>query len=150
MKEGSRREHQSQLVQRITSITTRIVPDNEGIELRFINEPTTVSMSKPTEKTIEAVMAALPLDGWTEIGTNLKKKVLEDVVYKPLRNKTFKRPVLVSIITDGHPTGPGSSPEKTDTLKNVILECGSVLKQNGYEPKGGSLFIPVNISRHRD
>ncbi|KAK5995166.1 hypothetical protein PT974_03562 [Cladobotryum mycophilum] len=135
MIEGSRMQRQNELCQQITSITTRLVPDNEGIELRFINKETESNMSKPSLDTINDIMMSLDCDGWTEIGTNLKKKILEELVYKPLRNGTFKRPVLVSIITDGCPMGPSRTPERHDTLKKTILECGQLLQQYGYSPK---------------
>ena len=85
-------------------------------------------------------MKSLPFNGWTEIGTNLERKVLDEVVYNPLRNQTFKRPVLISIITDGNPQGPRHTPETADTLKNAILKCGMILKKHGYDPKGRVSF----------
>jgi hypothetical protein len=136
MQRDHRIEHQYELVQRITSITTRLAPDDEGIELRFINQPTNSSMSKPSLDAINSIMKGLFFNGWTEIGTNLKRKVLDEVVYNPLRNQTFKRPVLVSIITDGCPTGPQGSPETANTLRDAILECGNILENHGYDPKG--------------
>ncbi|OJJ31938.1 hypothetical protein ASPWEDRAFT_53695 [Aspergillus wentii DTO 134E9] len=134
MKEGQRIEHQRDVVQRITNITTRIVPDGEGIELRFINEPTTPEMTRPSLDTIEAIMGGVPFNGWTEIGTNLRRRVLEDAVYAPLNGDGLQRPVLVSIITDGYPVGPQGTPERSETLKGAILECGRVLRQHGYHP----------------
>ncbi|PWY74491.1 hypothetical protein BO94DRAFT_499922 [Aspergillus sclerotioniger CBS 115572] len=135
MKQDQRKEHLNDLTQRITSITTRVVPDNEGIELRFINEKTTPPMSKPSLETIDTIMKHVPFDGWTEIGTNLRTKVLQDNVYQHLGRNTLKRPVLVSIITDGHPSGPHGTPEGIDTLRDVIQECGTKLKAHGYDPK---------------
>lgn len=140
MKKDRRNEHQNELVQRITSITTRLVPDDEGIELRFINQATNLSMSKPSLDTINSIMNDMPLNGWTEIGTNLKQKVLDEVVYSPLKNQTFKRPVLISIITDGHPQGDQGTREEKDTLKDAILECGKILEEHGYDPKGKTSF----------
>ena len=128
-----RNEHLNELVQRITSITTRLVPDYEGIELRFINQETNSSMSRPSLDTINNIMRSLPFRGWTETSTNLKRKVLDEVVYTPLRNGAFKRPVLIFIITDGHPEGPA---ERDHTLKGVILECGEILREYKYDPKG--------------
>lgn len=140
MRDDSRQEHQNQLVQRITSITTRIVPEGEGIELRFINTMTSPDMTKPTPQAIDGIMKALPLNGWTEIGTNLRRKVLEDIVYTPLKEKKFERPVLVSIITDGHPSGPSGTLEKVESLKEVILECGRILTRYEFDPKGTFLW----------
>ncbi|KAF4539228.1 uncharacterized protein LTHEOB_10392 [Lasiodiplodia theobromae] len=133
MEDYERNEHQREVVKRIASITTRLVPDETGVELRFINEPTTPEMSRPSLDTIDSIMRNLPLNGWSEIGTNLKTKVLNEAVYEPLKNGTFKRPLLVSIITDGHPAGPEGTVEKVDTLEKAILECGETLKKHGYD-----------------
>ncbi|GKZ76484.1 hypothetical protein AnigIFM56816_006750 [Aspergillus niger] len=133
MKRENRSKHLDGLSQRITSITTRVVPDDEGIELRFINQATTAAMSKPTSEEVSQIIQQTPFLGWTEIGLNLRKKVLEDIVYKPLRENNLKRPVLVSIITDGHPQGIRKSRERRSTLKEAILECGKVLEKYGYK-----------------
>ena len=136
MKRENRSKHLDGLSQRITSITTRVVPDDEGIELRFINQSTTAAMSKPTSEEVSQIIQQTPFLGWTEIGLNLRKKVLEDIVYKPLRENNLKRPVLVSIITDGHPQGIRKSRERRSTLKEAILECGKVLEKYGYKRDG--------------
>ncbi|PWY79026.1 hypothetical protein BO83DRAFT_376512 [Aspergillus eucalypticola CBS 122712] len=136
MNQEDRSKHLDGLSQRIASITTRVVPDDEGIELRFINEDTTKAMSKPTMEEISQIIQRNRFHGWTEIGLNLKKKVLEDNVYKPLRENNLKRPVLVSIVTDGHPQGDHNSLERRSTLKETIKECGSMLKEHGYRRDG--------------
>ncbi|KAE8327130.1 hypothetical protein BDV39DRAFT_193046 [Aspergillus sergii] len=133
MEFDQRKDHLNDLAQRITSITTRVVPDNEGIELRFINEETTGQMSKPTMEEINTIMEKIPFNGWTAIGTNLRTKVLQDYVYKHLDAGTLQRPVLVSIITDGQPDGGPNSKETTETLQQVITECGKKLELHGYK-----------------
>ncbi|KAK1147882.1 hypothetical protein N8T08_000397 [Aspergillus melleus] len=123
----------NELAQRITSITTRVIPDDEGIELRFINEKTSDEMTKPSMEMIDSIMKKVSFKGWTEIGTNLRKKVLEGSVYEQLENNGLKRPVLVSIVTDGIPTGPDGSPERVNTLRDVIRECGETLEAKQYD-----------------
>ncbi|KAL7819630.1 hypothetical protein V8C26DRAFT_394689 [Trichoderma gracile] len=133
MKRDNRIQLQADLSERITSLTTRLVPEGTGIELRLINYPTQDFMSKPSPKDVsDILMNTVTYTGPTEIGTNCRKKILEEVVYKPLRDGKFERPVLVSILTDGCPLGPPGSNEKRDTLKDVILECGDILKKHGY------------------
>ena len=136
MRQDKRDKHQADLVARITHITTQLVPDDEGIELRFINKKVEPRMSKPDLETIDRIMKDTRFDGWTEIGTNLKRKILQDIVYAPAKSNTLRRPVLISIITDGDPRGPDNTPEKRDTLKAAILECRTVLRDSGYDPKG--------------
>ncbi|KAH8424882.1 ankyrin repeat protein [Aspergillus melleus] len=123
----------NELAQRITSITTRVIPDDEGIELRFINQQTSDEMTKPSMQMIDSIIKKVSFDGWTEIGTNLRKKVLEGSVYEQLENDGLKRLVLVSIVTDGRPIGPHGSPERVNTLKDVIRECGETLKAKQYD-----------------
>ncbi|KAE8130709.1 hypothetical protein BDV38DRAFT_291376 [Aspergillus pseudotamarii] len=133
MKDNQRKDRLNDLAQRITSITTRVVPDDEAIELRFINEETTGQMSKPTMEEINTIIEKIPFDGWTAIGTNLQTKVLQDYVYKHLDAGTLQRPVLVSIITDGQPNGGPNSKETIETLQQVITECGKKLERKGYK-----------------
>ncbi|PLB43373.1 hypothetical protein P170DRAFT_481320 [Aspergillus steynii IBT 23096] len=120
------------LALRIASITTRLVPDDKGVELRFINKPTTGEMSKPSLEKVDEILTKLTPHGWTEIGTKLKTNVLEEYVYKHLENNTLERPILVSIITDGNPNGQPGSNEHTNTLKEAIQDCGKRLEVKGY------------------
>ncbi|OTA02191.1 hypothetical protein A9Z42_0025650 [Trichoderma parareesei] len=133
MKRDNRIQLQADLSERITSLTTRLVPDGTGIELRLINGQTSDLMSKPSpEKVSEILKNRVVYAGPTEIGTNCRAKILEEVVYQPIRKKMFHRPVLVSILTDGCPLGPPGSNETRDTLKDVILKCGVFLEKHGY------------------
>jgi hypothetical protein len=145
MADEQRKDHQNTLVQQITNITTRVIPDNEGIELRFINQPTTPEMSRPSLQQIDSIMKKIPFNGWTEIGTHLGSKVLQDMVYTPLSNNTFNRPVLVSIITDGHPAGPDGTPEQEDSLRKAIENCGDVLEEHGYNRNGELACLAQSI-----
>ncbi|KAF3928051.1 hypothetical protein AA313_de0201994 [Arthrobotrys entomopaga] len=139
MRKGTRQNDLRDLVRRIASIATRLLPDGEGVELRFINSPTDASYSKPSLDMIDNIISTLRMWGWTPIGTNLKAKILIPLVYKQLRAEQLKRPMLVSIITDGFPEGPQApqgrkNQEKRDSLKEAILECKRRLQQYGFEP----------------
>ena len=140
MKRDNRIQLQADLSERITSLTTRLVPDDTGIELRLINYPTQDFMSKPLpEKVNDILMNIVTYTGPTEIGTNCRTKILEEIVYRPIREGRFDRPVLISILTDGCPLGPPGSSETHDTLKTVILECGQFLEQNGFDRTGKTI-----------
>ncbi|UKZ77550.1 hypothetical protein TrVFT333_005273 [Trichoderma virens FT-333] len=128
-------ELQADLGERITSLTTRLVPDDTGIELRFINASYEPRMSKPRSKLVNEILLDTPYSGPTEIGINCKAKILEEIVYKPIKEGKFDRPVLVSILTDGCPGGPDGSSERHDTLKEVIIECGKFLEAHEYNKK---------------
>jgi len=45
------------------------------------------------------------------------------------RGDDLKQPLLVSILTDGHPEGPN---EKPYTFVNEIIKCGDFLSQKDY------------------
>lgn len=141
MNQDNRIKLQADVGERITSLTTRLVPEDTGIELRFINAPNEPRMSKPRSKVVNEILLNIPYSGPTEIGTNCKAKILEEVVYRPIKVGRFERPVLVSIITDGCPGGPAGSNEKRDTLKEVIVECGHFLEANGYKKNGEPNYL---------
>lgn len=70
--------------------------------------------------------------GETTIGTNLRSKILEPLVYRKLQLKTFARPLLISVISDGDPTI-----ENSGVFVEAIKECGIKLEQAGYPRDSG-------------
>jgi len=65
--------------------------------------------------------------GNTEIGTYLRSRILEPLVYRKLDLKCLNRPLLISVITDGMPDG-----EVESTFVDAIVECGNKLEGAGY------------------
>ena len=134
MSEENRYQYQTELVTRIARIATKIVPDDmAGVELRFINDD---FKSQVSAEGIQQVMKRVGPSQTTNIGTNLRKKILEpfiyDVITKPVIPGTafpFRRPLLVCIITDGMPY-----PEPANVLLDEIVECKNRLKEKGYDP----------------
>ncbi|KAF5642777.1 transcription factor [Fusarium tjaetaba] len=124
MKREGRWANQKALIGRIAKITTKILPDGEGVALRFINQDIDNSSNLTFDQISNIIqpMSWQP-DGDTDIGTNLKRKILEPLVYAKIANKTFDRPLLVSISTDGMP-----EPENKQELANAIVECGNKLE----------------------
>lgn len=120
---------QKELVERITKITTCILPDNEGVALRFINQDVDASSNLTLDKIAQIMGDTKPMGG-TPIGTQLKSKILQPLVYSKIEDKSLDRPLLVSIITDGKPNH-----EEYSTLANAIAECGDRLDAAGY-PRG--------------
>ncbi|KAH7304135.1 ankyrin repeat protein [Stachybotrys elegans] len=117
---------QKDLVCRIASICTQVVPDDFGVHLRFINtslgHDNNLRMSN-----IEKIMSNIQPRGSTEIGVNLRRRILEPLVY----NTEMTRPLFVSIVTDGIPKGPPGSHETRDTLRDEIIKCQDWLLANG-------------------
>jgi hypothetical protein len=139
MKREGRWNSQAQLVNRIARITTRILPKKEGVALRFINQDTDSALSLNFEQ-IGETLQRVTWGGDTPIGTNLKSKILQPLVYDKLSSK-LERPLLISIITDGMP-----DPEPRTTLVNTIVECGDKLESAGYRRESVYLFYLVSRS----
>ncbi|KAF3483020.1 uncharacterized protein GIQ15_02344 [Arthroderma uncinatum] len=140
MKREGRWESQKSLVDRITRVTTKILPKGEGVALRFINQDVDDSPNLTQEKITEILkpMKWAP-NGNTEIGTYLKSKILEPMVYSKLEPKSFDKPLLISVITDGMP-----SVEADSVFADAILECGNKLEDAGY-PRESVKFLVGQI-----
>ncbi|KAI1121979.1 hypothetical protein F5Y10DRAFT_83801 [Nemania abortiva] len=141
---GERWRAQVELVKRISSITTRAVPNNRGCHLRFINKDTP-TYNNLNEDQIADIMNKFPEnDGWTPIGTMLRRHVLDPFVYPELNSNTIKRPWLILITTDGYPTKEKAMPgapvgeidenknEDPDRLRKEIRQLGKELEKHDY------------------
>jgi hypothetical protein len=130
IKGEDRVQDQRDLVARIAKICTQLAPEDCGVHLRFINSdlPQVDDLRTPD---VSSRMQMVRPNSFTEIGTNLRKKILEPIVY----SKPMKRPLFVSIITDGVPYGGEGSPEHRNTLRDEILKCQDYLQTNGLPPR---------------
>lgn len=125
---GTRMQAMRQLVQRMSSIATRLVPDGNGAHLRFINSDYHGNDLKADQ--IDAQIQFEP-SGGTNLGTNLDQKVLQPLVYNQLdKNGILERPHLILTVTDGEP-----NPEAIDTFKKIIEGCGRRLDNHDYLQK---------------
>ncbi|EEU38731.1 uncharacterized protein NECHADRAFT_45674 [Fusarium vanettenii 77-13-4] len=130
---GTRMHAMRQLVQRMSSIATRLVPDGKGAHLRFINSDYHGNDLKADQ--IDAQIQFEP-SGGTNLGTNLEQKVLQPVVYSQLdKNGVLERPHLILTVTDGEP-----NPEAIDTFKKTIEGCGRRLENHDY-PQESVMFL---------
>lgn len=138
MRVDGRAQAQAALVERIARISTLLVPDGVGVDLRFINA-SDGELRNLDAAGVQARMAALKVTpgSYTQIGLGLKGKILQPLVYDTVEGQEgLSRPVLVCIVTDGSPenpprTLPGSG-EKFNTTRDVITECTQILEKNGY------------------
>ena len=138
MSRSNRKEVQVTIAECIASIMTRLTPDGYGVELRFINE-TPSDLSNLNKAAVKERVGAITCgSNPTSIGTQLEKKILRPLVYDALKHDQFKRPLLISILTDGCPGG-----EDPDKLQQVIYECGNRLEAAGH-PRRGALSFPKN------
>ncbi|KAI0599009.1 ankyrin repeat protein [Biscogniauxia sp. FL1348] len=129
MNNEGRWEKQKQLVERITNITNRAVPNRTGVHLRTINHDLPSADNLDGAAVAQKLSAFVP-DGGTPIGTQLRGRVLEPLVYAALGDgddTVLERPYLVLVTTDGCPWL-----EAEDMLRTVVLECARRLAGRGY------------------
>lgn len=141
--EKSRWDCQKELVKQITQITTQILPDNEGVVLRFINQDVNnCSNLTPTE--INETLERIPCksnNSHTKIARSLKSKILEPLVYNKLEAEGLEKPLLISVITDGIP-----NQEHESEFAKAIFECGNKLQHAGY-PRESACLCPTSLSQ---
>jgi hypothetical protein len=132
---------QKLLVERITRITTGLLEKGEGVALRFINQNVDESrnLSYDQVQSILGSMSWVPR-GNTPLSERLVSKVLEPLVYSEIRSGSLKRPLLISIITDGAPND-----SDTPGIVQAILDCGKALRLAKYPPESTSrpFILPI-------
>jgi len=115
MKRENRAATQVTFARRLADIVLPL--RNGAISLRFINAATQPSWDKmKSSSDMEKAVQSCPLKGDTEIGRNMKSKILEPMLYEPIRSRKYK-PLLVCVITDGWPDG-----EPDDLFRQVCVE----------------------------
>ncbi|KAI1393340.1 uncharacterized protein F4822DRAFT_9121 [Hypoxylon trugodes] len=140
MKREGRWDSLKKLVERISRITTRVLPEGEGVALRFINQ----DVDNSSNLTVDGILGIIGPMSWkpngdTAVGTFLRSKILEPLVYSKLESNSLERPLLVSVITDGMPSDEGET-EFVDT----IADCGDRLEKAGY-PRDSVKFMVGQI-----
>jgi hypothetical protein len=141
MKREGRWAAQVQLVKRIARITTRILPDGDGVALRFINQ----DVDNSDKLSLLAIGNIMERMSWmqrgdTAIGTYLKSRILEPMIYSQLQRQTLARPYLISVITDGMP-----DQEKNEAFVEAIEECGVKLQNAGYPRESEHIHPSISI-----
>ncbi|CAG8891156.1 unnamed protein product [Penicillium egyptiacum] len=126
MKDDDRMSRQSFMVERMARLITDAAPEEGAlVHLRFINKNDKFDNLKPSE--LASKMNFTP-DGATQLGTNLKNKVLNDFLYSPVNSgNVLQRPLLILTVTDGCP-----NQEPTETFEKEIRASLDFLRKNGY------------------
>ncbi|KAL2825782.1 hypothetical protein BDW59DRAFT_161453 [Aspergillus cavernicola] len=126
MAEENRMDRARALVTRMTTVATLLVPDNKGVHLRFINKDDSTANNLRAPQ-VNQRMNFVP-EGWTEIGTNLRSKIIKPMVYDVINTGVLPRPLYILTITDGMPTN-----EDSTVFRDTIVECKGELKKKNYE-----------------
>ncbi|KAL4750048.1 hypothetical protein BDW72DRAFT_204273 [Aspergillus terricola var. indicus] len=126
MAKDGRMERARELVALITEVAPKFVEVNTGVHLRFINkDDSTANNLRASE--VKQRMSLTP-EGWTELGTNLTKKILQPMVYDVIAQGVLKRPFMILNITDGVPTM-----ENSGEFRKAIVRCKKELRDRGYQ-----------------
>ncbi|PWW74840.1 hypothetical protein C7212DRAFT_206843 [Tuber magnatum] len=103
---------------------------DEGISVKFINFRGDGDYNNIRDRErLDQVVSRVKPKGGTRLGTVLRNKIVEPLVIQKAKGESFERPVFVTIITDGEPSG-----EDRDELKRTIRNC----KRELAELKGPS------------
>ncbi|KAE8150873.1 hypothetical protein BDV25DRAFT_129208 [Aspergillus avenaceus] len=125
------------ILQALSAVNSQ--PDPAIHSVRYINQDCTPS-DNITRAEVQKQMNQIDFKGWTEIGTNLKRKILDPMVYDPLKGSGLKEPLLIMTVSDGAP-----SKEDTNTFENEIQNAVQALV--GHNPPYYS--TAVNFTLHR-
>jgi hypothetical protein len=111
-----------------------------GINIRFINAHNDAGFNGiRTEEQVETCLDTVKLAKGTPLGTRLFEKVVNPLIVQKAQRGVLRRPVVVSVVTDGEPTG-----EHKDTLKRTILATKNELEKLST-PAGGSYGASGNL-----
>ncbi|KAJ3096289.1 hypothetical protein HDU97_006047 [Phlyctochytrium planicorne] len=125
--EGTRIDDMKVILERVAEVAT--IFDDDGISVRFMNAEVRGDHIRAAYD-VQNLLQGIPFKYTTPLGGELKKKILDPMVMKPLREGRLEKPVLVIVITDGEPY-----PEPRETVYNVISEVKRELSRLGFPPK---------------
>jgi len=120
---GERIKDLQLVLQRVAFAATLF--DDDGVDVRFMNSdpPPQATSGIRSEQQIEQLLNGHRFSGLTPMGTNLRKKVINDMFIPALRSGRMKKPLLVIAITDGQPAGEPQT-AVFDTVREAVTEAG--------------------------
>jgi predicted secreted Zn-dependent protease len=77
--------------------------------------------------------------GDTEIGTYLRSRIHEPLVFSKIGSKELEKPLLISV----NRTACQAKKKKTDTLTSAIVECDEKLQDAGYAKVGIVIYKSI-------
>ncbi|BGP51556.1 hypothetical protein JCM10450v2_007502 [Rhodotorula kratochvilovae] len=109
--------------------------DADGIEIRWLNSKKEGNGFTTESQAIE-LLSRIKFDRATPLGTSLRHKILEPLVYKKAKKHALRKPLLIVIITDGEPTS-----EPRDEIVRAIKEAKQLLAKTPYTPDAVSFQL---------
>ena len=146
MTHGTRFKDMKNIVDLITQVSTPLIPADKGVDLYFINNEGEYRdlREEGVHEAMNKARSGITESHLTEIGYNLKRRILKPLVYDVLDGGgELAQPILVSILTDGEPNGRKEK-ESDRSFVEAISKCGGFLTENGRYPRTGmSLLLLV-------
>jgi len=105
------------------------------LQIRWLNSKKEGNGIK-TEAAANELLGRIKFNRATPLGSSLRSKILEPLVYKKVKKHALKKPLLIVIITDGEPTG-----EPRDTIVKAIMEAKQILGKTPYTPDAVSFQL---------
>lgn len=127
--QGERIKDLQLILQRVAFAGTLF--DEDGIDIRFMNEDLPIQQLSGirNDQQIGQIMSNKRYKGLTPFGTELRKKVIDQILIPRLNSGQMKKPLLVISITDGQPAG-----EDTNTLHNTVQYAVQAAQRSPYGP----------------
>ncbi|EMC98187.1 hypothetical protein BAUCODRAFT_415872 [Baudoinia panamericana UAMH 10762] len=116
---GERIKDLELIMQRVAFAATLF--DDDGIEVRFMNDdsiPVNALSGIRSEQQVQQLLANKRYKGLTPFGTELRKKIIDQLLIPRLRGQ-MQKPLLIIAITDGQPAGENQN-ELTETVRYAI------------------------------
>jgi hypothetical protein len=161
--DGERIRNLKVTLERITRIALSMDLDHSGINIRFLNYEEDQSGDYDHMENLDQIREKVDnvftrRKGDTKLGTRLHDKVMKPMVYDKIARRTFRKPLIAVIITDGKVRGlesidadvgisttvitnydqPEGEPE--GMLQNAIRHCREVLDSKNYS-RASVIFV---------
>lgn len=124
---GERIDDLKLILERVADVSTLF--DDDGISIRAINS-NAEGDNITSASAAAAYVGNLRFSGMTPLGTKMEERILEPMVFQPIKHRSLPKPVLVVTITDGEPTQEPSS-----KIFSVIKNAKKVTGNSAYGPK---------------
>nr|XP_001388510.2 hypothetical protein ANI_1_2130014 [Aspergillus niger CBS 513.88] len=131
---GTRIRALEETCQRVAEIASAV--HEQDVYLRFLNNAEDRHLNKLSPNEIQGQMKKIKYSGLTRLGTVLRTKIVEPLIYDPVINGLSAKPVITIVVTDGRPEG-----EHENCFGETILSCKQRLSELSMQPAGAVFLI---------
>jgi hypothetical protein len=123
---GERIDDLKLILERVSEVATLF--DEDGISIRPMNSRTSADNIR-TAADADRFVAAIKFSGMTPLGTQMEQRILEPMLFAPIKRRNLPKPLLVITITDGEPTN-----ESDHKIFQVIKNAKKITSASQYGP----------------